>query len=479
MNANGRSHDRPIELAARAIDVPLDAAEREELERHLATCATCAQGVATMRRHAAALAGPLAALPPRRVDDAVMAAIVAHPARTQRCLVLVAATALLLVALLGIAAAAGSFLVRNRPMPPQVVVPSPPAVIAETSPEPTAPASPRPLEDASPSPAQPSPQGTTTSALCRLPVTVGDPAQGRLTAGFVEIPSGVFTPDERGSIVQEPAAVAPYLDYLWRSEANPDRLGDGGPTYVAALDTWVPASPSLVDPAGGRYVYVAGDLDPSETGIDSVLRVVDIATGRETEMKTGGPYVPIAINAAGIYLAREYPESGRGGLWLLPSGATEVRALGDTSGRGWHIVGDVAWSGGPFESSLVRWDLGSGRRTTWLAGPPDGTAGRMATEASGTPIAWTNSKDGTRRLLRVPAAGRSTVLAEQEPGETGILTWLATAATDGDQFGTWLGGRDPRGGEVILQVTPSGTLEVHPVADAPDEVHPAGPCLQP
>ncbi len=169
MNAERRLHDRAIELAARAIDLPLDAAEREELERHLATCAVCARGVTTMRHHAAALAATFAPLPPRRVDDAVLAAISARTARTQRTLVLVAAAALLLVALLGIAAA-GSFIVRNWPKPPEVVVP--PAEVIAPTPTVAADGSLGPIAEASASPtSSPDASATPSGPPATLPPT--------------------------------------------------------------------------------------------------------------------------------------------------------------------------------------------------------------------------------------------------------------------------------------------------------------------
>ncbi len=129
-----RLHDRILELAAVALDFRLAPAEAADLEGHLAACPTCARTAAALRADTAALRHPASLLPSRRTDDAVAAAIAGRRVRSgPRALVLVAATALLLVALLG-AAAVGTFLLQTRP--PIVEVPSPPVVVVNPSPSP-------------------------------------------------------------------------------------------------------------------------------------------------------------------------------------------------------------------------------------------------------------------------------------------------------------------------------------------------------
>ncbi len=113
-NSERRLHARVLALAATALDFGLAAPETAELEGHLAGCPACARTAAGLRVDAAALRRPAELVPSYRVDAAVAAAIAGHPARrpaASRTLVLVAATALLLVALLGLAA------VRRFPAP--------------------------------------------------------------------------------------------------------------------------------------------------------------------------------------------------------------------------------------------------------------------------------------------------------------------------------------------------------------------------
>jgi len=138
-----RLHERALELAASAIDFALGRAEAAELQAHLATCPACARSAVALRADAVAVRVPAALLPSRRVNDAVYAAIAGRDARTSpRVLVLVAAAALLLVALMGVAAA-GAFLLRAWPTLPIVVQPTVPAVVIDatpsTSPAPSAP----------------------------------------------------------------------------------------------------------------------------------------------------------------------------------------------------------------------------------------------------------------------------------------------------------------------------------------------------
>ncbi len=105
-------HDRAMELAARAIDYGLTAAQAGALDAHVVTCPACARSAAAMRRDAIALRPQTMPLPSRRVDDAVFGAIAGRRATSPSLLVLVAA-ALLLVALAATIAIAGSILLRD------------------------------------------------------------------------------------------------------------------------------------------------------------------------------------------------------------------------------------------------------------------------------------------------------------------------------------------------------------------------------
>ena len=141
MSIARRLHDRALELAASALDFGLAPADAAELADHLATCSACARTAGALRGDAALLRNaPATLIPPRRVDDAVAAAIADRSPRTspQRLLLLVAAAALLLVGLLGVAAA-GSFILRTWTTVPTVVLPSPSATAVVVDPTPSPP----------------------------------------------------------------------------------------------------------------------------------------------------------------------------------------------------------------------------------------------------------------------------------------------------------------------------------------------------
>ena len=125
-------HDRALDLAATAIDFDLSRAEASELNAHVATCPSCTRRVAGLRADAHVLSRPLTLLPSPRVDAAVAAAIARRPDRPQR-LLLLAAAALVLLGLLGIAAA-GASLLRSIDPPSITVLPSPPVIVADASP---------------------------------------------------------------------------------------------------------------------------------------------------------------------------------------------------------------------------------------------------------------------------------------------------------------------------------------------------------
>ncbi len=127
-------HQRPLELAALALDFDLTAAETGELEAHLAGCPTCARRVAALRADARSLSRPLALLPSARVDDAVYAAIARRRSGPQRVWLL-AAAALLLLAMLG-AVVVGAYLLQAwQNVPTTEVTPTQPVAIASPDPD--------------------------------------------------------------------------------------------------------------------------------------------------------------------------------------------------------------------------------------------------------------------------------------------------------------------------------------------------------
>ncbi|MCU0483367.1 MAG: hypothetical protein MUC54_03720 [Chloroflexi bacterium] len=245
MNARDQHlHSRALELAATRLDFALTPVEAAELEAHLVVCATCARGAGGLHADAAALRRPAELATSYRLDAAIGAAIAGRAARRSsgQYLVLLAATVLLLVAMLGVAAAGASFL---RERLATVVVPSPsaPAVVVVPSPTPQA-----ATEPPSPTPAQtPSPTPVPTFAAERKWVRVADQAafaDAGMSAvafgpgGYVAV--GCATATELDAAECSGAAWTSPDGRAWRrssvTSADHLRLGGvvaGGPGYLA------------------------------------------------------------------------------------------------------------------------------------------------------------------------------------------------------------------------------------------------------
>lgn len=139
MSTASRSlHDRALRLAASLLDFGLAQGEIEELEAHLDGCPACRRDAVALRADAALLNfAVVPALPSRRVDEAVYAAIAGRRRPFQGTLVLVAAT-FLLVSLMGVATAGAVLLGIWPPStdePPPPTQPSPSPVVTTPRPD--------------------------------------------------------------------------------------------------------------------------------------------------------------------------------------------------------------------------------------------------------------------------------------------------------------------------------------------------------
>jgi hypothetical protein len=227
-------HERGLRLAASAVDYELTRAESAELDALLAACPTCARRAAAIRSDALALGRPLPLLPSPRVDAAVHAEIARRSARPDR-IVLVAAAALLLLTLLGVAAV-GSYLAREWQTPPITVVPQPTDRVALTSPRPAPSPSAGPTATASPS----GPIASTIDPLVLLRVNiVSDTHPGRYPSMTVYGDGSVVS---RGG--QMTRLTPAGLERLMAPAVNSDLLVASGeldidPAYVGGVPTWM------------------------------------------------------------------------------------------------------------------------------------------------------------------------------------------------------------------------------------------------
>jgi len=164
-----------------------------------------------------------------------------------------------------------------------------------------------PVTDARPSSAPATPLSL---GPCRLPVASGDaPVDGHAGdgtvghGGFVEFPAARFSPDAAS-------------------------MGD----YDRQVSHWLPVSRAWVEPDGARYAW----------GENSVIHVVDAASGGAHDLPVPAPAAVVSFEMEGIYVARIVPGSGAPaqGLALLDAG----------SGAFHQIVADGTWTaiGGGF-----------------------------------------------------------------------------------------------------------------------------------
>ena len=151
------THAEFLELAAAAIDFPLEPADRRRLDEHMAGCAACAQAVTSMRRDAVRLASiPVVPLSDRRQAAVLHAALREPSSPTLRLVAIAALLGLLLVGSL----VAGALLLRQPDDRLSIVVPtasammSPTDVVDDPTPTPaasaSAPTEPAPSERAAP-----------------------------------------------------------------------------------------------------------------------------------------------------------------------------------------------------------------------------------------------------------------------------------------------------------------------------------------
>ena len=157
----------------------------------------------------------------------------------------------------------------------------------------------------------------------------------------------------------------------------PDQLLIEDPTaggfYDRAFAKWLPTLRSNVSPDGRWYAYIAG----------TSLHVVDVATGADRVVRSGGPAdIVVDYGAAGIYMTAGAANGGSRGLWLqdpsggqpkLVSGEIVDPAVGGGAAWGLHFnAADPSPGPGGGEGPLnevLRFDLGTGASTPWFYRP--------------------------------------------------------------------------------------------------------------
>lgn len=390
-------HDHALRLVAAQIDFDLAEGELEELRAHLDACPACRRDAGAMPGDTARLAFAVyPALPSRRVDDAVYAEIAHRRRPAGSPLVLVAAT-LLLVALLGVAAA-GAFLLRDAQ--PDAVVPTPPPgdVVAPSQPP-----------DGSPPPSSPSPEPGWTAVPGTLPVASGTvqmapgPYGGLYVVVDSEGESVVALLDAAGSERPGwPTALpgwscdAPNPDAAWSPGVAPDGsvrilcYRDGTP----GEDVTAFAFDAEGRPFGGWPVALPDDIAGAPRTVDGTL-LVPVREAGDGGDSPGGTFRLLAVGADGTV---------RDGARLDVADATGGIVSIGPDGIAYLLDGNEITA---FDLDGI---LGSPARV-------DGNVSNLAFDRSGRVHVTSSAGDGTTRLLHVDAAGR---VRDAGPGDLPI-----------------------------------------------------------
>jgi hypothetical protein len=188
-------------------------------------------------------------------------------------------------------------------------------------------------------------------------------------AGFISLPSGIFTPDPTSEISRSPTGGTQTVQ-------APVFNGDDGPavgahrTYDRAYQRWLPVAKAQVLPDGSAYVYTR--YGP-QGGSSNEIHLVHVATGADTMIYNQGSYAAFDYEPEGVYLTQLIPgKDGTSGLWLLDPTTQSLKAFAAAGNGSWAaIAGGGAWSyswdGPRFGSSkFARLDLATGAVTVWL-----------------------------------------------------------------------------------------------------------------
>jgi hypothetical protein len=185
---------------------------------------------------------------------------------------------------------------------------------------------------------------------CRLPVYAGPSGSG----GFIVFPGGSFIADPTSAV----SLPSPSPGH---ASPAPTPSGYGQPQYPGlsydrAYSRWLPVPLSQVTPDGSRYAFPSTDS----------IYVVDVASGRLSEVGPGHAWNIVGVQAAGVYAT----QPNTAGLWFLPySGASRQLT---TAGYWQAASADAAYGTATAvvpqgaANTIIRLDLTSGTVTDWF-----------------------------------------------------------------------------------------------------------------
>ena len=386
-----KPHDTFLQLAAIAIDFPLDTAERRGLDQHLAGCPACALAASMLRQDAVALTHlPPVTLPERRAAGILTAAMRPAPMRaTGRLLVIAALLGLLL---LGSLAAGAELLRRMNEDDDLSVVPPVPSLATD--------------DDPSLSPPADTLVGTSWSRVQLPGAATSDRDNGSMGGVIAGGPGAIAW----GTTYGRPSQVWTSGDGVSWSEADVEAPGDPDP------EAGYPGTISTITTGGPGFVAV-GSYDRAGTGRRGLIWTSE--DGRRWDL--------VPHDASFEHVLLDAVVSWRGELHAYgqdSAGADE----GQGNQRSWTSRDGIAWQ--PAELATpdgFRLSLPIvGVDRLWGFGYP--AAEVPVAESSWTLTRWLQSTDGVTwtdsGLPRYPGA--------LYPLPGGLLTLLQPFATSGD-----------------------------------------------
>lgn len=203
---------------------------------------------------------------------------------------------------------------------------------------------------------------------CRLPVVTRSDAPEQVNGGFIDLRTGVLSPDAGGAFDFDVSRG------LYRSKAVPVLSGLLPAFFDPASRRWLPASAAVISPDHSHYAYAV-----SSQGIDRQLHVVDIATGGDRVISLpAGPWSVLRFTADTIYLNQTYEGIGRD--FTVVNTLSGTHQTVSAGGPVFQVADGAAWVGvfntkdpvppppsqGPTSNEVVRRDLATGQVAPWL-----------------------------------------------------------------------------------------------------------------
>lgn len=304
-------------------------------------------------------------------------------------------------------------------------------------------------------------QASTTSPVCRLPVSLG-----AVSGGWLGYPSGTVAEDPTAGGVNDGSG-------FLKTKAQPVLMSASGTlefTYSSTLKRWLPGPPPLVSPDGTAYVWTEYETDKPVTLTDLAGRTenweltrvhfTQARTGTDRILTQDSLYHAVALSATSVYLSKDL----YGGLARLDLATGHVYPL--VEGKfGWLIAGGYAWAtdggdGKPY-GTLYRADLAVGTTQPFFSQPGALAVIIHGIDASDTLLVEVQRQPNgqfTRELWT--ASGLESRLLTDNPPPLGGW-WIV------DTLGVWLSGDDGvylwRSGQVSRVVESPGRVGMVPV----------------